>query len=111
MAWLVLRDAIEVLCASEVNLVADHNRGLVEPVVELVEGQQLELWASLDDSDGALASRNVHAAGCAYRRGVGAGHTLQPLLAVKLLAGLGIEDAQDAVVALQEVQLIAVEQR
>ena len=37
---LILRDAIEVLSASEVDLVVDDDGGGVEAVVELVKGQE-----------------------------------------------------------------------
>lgn len=65
-ALLVLRDAIEVFSTAEVEFVADHGWGSVEAVVELVEGQQLELRAARDDGDAAIAPGDVYASGGAY---------------------------------------------
>jgi len=65
-APLVLRDAIEVFSPAEVEFVADHDRGSVEAVVELVEGQQLELRAARDDGDAAFAPGDVYASGGAH---------------------------------------------
>src|SRR5437667_1997068 len=75
----LLFDAVQVFLAAEEKLSADHYRGGVHRVIQLVGSQHLELVPSLQNERRAIAIDKINSAGRSDRRSVKLGHAGQAL--------------------------------
>jgi len=87
----ILRDAIQVLIASQEYLPADDRRGCGECVVELVDSQRFEDSAPLKDQTRPVAAGKINPTGRADRRGVYDAQSVQSLPVYMDLASLGAQ--------------------
>ena len=108
---LLFRDAIKVFLPAQEQIFAGSGGRRVEMFVQAISGHFLEFFGLFYDDGGAIAPNEINSAGRAKRRGIDALQLFDALSVNERFAGFLVEAGEGAIVAGEEIELVAIKQR